>query len=94
MGRGPVPAQCPCLALRFPLRRRPAAAAWHATRDISKQAEPEARSIQPCSLCIYCGEDAPPATTLTGDVPYRHLMRPVPFAGRRCQTHPADDTFD
>jgi hypothetical protein len=63
-------------------------------RDISQQAKPDARSIQPCSLCIYCGEDAPPATTLTGDVPSRHLMRHVPSAGRRCQTHPADYTSD
>jgi hypothetical protein len=29
-----------------------------------------------------------------GDVPSRHLMRPVPSAGRRCQTRPADDTSD
>jgi hypothetical protein len=36
----------------------------------------------------------PPATTLTGDVPSRHLMRPVPSAGRRCQTHPADGASD
>jgi hypothetical protein len=51
-------------------------------RDISQQDEPDARSIQPCSLCIYCGEDAPPVTTQTGDVPSRHLMHPVPSAGR------------
>jgi hypothetical protein len=42
------------------------------------------------SLCIYCGEDAPPATTLTGDVPSQHLMRPVQSAGRRRQGLPAD----
>jgi hypothetical protein len=83
---------CPGLALRFPLRRRPATAAWRVARDISQQAEPDARSIHPCSLCIYCGEDAPPATMLTGDVPSRHLMRPVPSAGRQSQTHPADGT--
>jgi hypothetical protein len=63
-------------------------------RDISQQAEPDARSIQPCSLCIYCGEDAPSATTLTDDVTSQHLMCPVPSVGRRCQTHPADDTSD
>jgi hypothetical protein len=63
-------------------------------RDISQQAEPDARSIQPCSLCIYCGEDAPPTTTLTGDVPSRYLMRPVPSTGRRSQTHPADGVSD
>jgi hypothetical protein len=67
---------------------------WRVARDISQQAEPDARSIQPCSLCIYCGEDAPPATTLTGDVPSRHLMRLVPSAGRWSQTHPADDASD
>ena len=67
---------------------------WSVARDISQQGEPDAKSIQPCNLCIYCGEDAPPTTTLTGDVPSRHLMRLVPSAGRRCQTHPADDTSD
>jgi hypothetical protein len=63
-------------------------------RDISQQAEPDGKSIQPCNLCLYCGGDAPPATTLTGDVPSRHLMRHVPSAGKRCQTHPADGTSD
>jgi hypothetical protein len=42
-----------------------------------------------CSLCIYCGEDAPPATTLTGDAPSRHLMCPIQSTGRRRQGHPA-----
>jgi hypothetical protein len=59
-------------------------------RDISQQAEPGARPIQTCSLRIYCGEDEPPATTLTGDKPSRHLMRPVQSTGRRCQVRPAD----
>jgi hypothetical protein len=59
-------------------------------RDISQRVEPDVRSIQPCSLCIYCGEDAPPATTLMGDMPSQHLMRPVQSAGRRRQVHPAD----
>jgi hypothetical protein len=47
-----------------------------------------------CSLCIYCGEDAPPATTLTGDAPFQHLMCPVQSAGRRRQGHPADGVPD
>jgi hypothetical protein len=46
--------------------------------------------LKPRVLCIYCGEDALPATMLTDDVPSRHLMRPVLSAGRRCQGHPAD----
>jgi hypothetical protein len=70
--------------------RRPAAAAWLETRDISQRAEPDVRPIQACSLCIYCGEDAPLASTLTGDVPSQHLMRPVQSTGRRRQGHPAD----
>jgi hypothetical protein len=37
------------------------------------------------SLCIYYGEDTPPATTLTDDVPSQHLMCPVHSAGRRRQ---------
>jgi hypothetical protein len=59
-------------------------------RDISQRAGPDARPIKPCSLCIYWGEDAPPATALTSDVPSQHLMCPVQFAGRRRQGHPAD----
>jgi hypothetical protein len=77
-------------ALRSSLRQKPAAAAWLVARDISQRVGPDARPIQPCSLCIYCGEDAPPATALTSDVPSQHLMRPVQSAGRRRQGHPTD----
>jgi hypothetical protein len=59
-------------------------------RDISQRAEPDIWPLKPRSLCIYCGEDAPPATTLTDDVPSQHLMRPVHSADRRRQGHPAD----
>jgi hypothetical protein len=58
--------------------------------DISQRAEPDVRPLKQRSLCIYCGEDAPPATTLTGDVPSQHLMCLVQSAGRRRQGHPAD----
>jgi hypothetical protein len=61
-------------------------------RDISQRAEPDVRPLKPRILFIYCGEDAPPATTLTGDVPSQHLMRPVQSAGRQRQGHPADGT--
>jgi hypothetical protein len=67
---------------------------WLVARDISQRAEPDVRPIQPCSLYIYCGEDAPPATTLTGDVPSQHLRRPVQSARRRRQGHPADGAPD
>jgi hypothetical protein len=85
---------CPGLALRSPLRRRPAAAAGLEAHDISQRAEPDVRPIRLCSLCIYCGEDAPPATTLTGDTPSQDLMRPVQSAGRRRQGHPANGAPD
>jgi hypothetical protein len=55
------------------------------SRDISQWAEPDARPLKPLSLCIYYGEDASPATTLTDDVPSQHLMRLVPSVGRRRQ---------
>jgi hypothetical protein len=67
---------------------------WLVARDISQRAEPDVRPIQPSSPYIYCGEDAPPATMLTGDVPSQHLMRPVKSAGRRRQGHPADGVAD
>jgi hypothetical protein len=85
---------CPGLALRSPLRRKLAAAAWLVARNVSQQAEPDVRPIWLCSLCIYCGKDVPPATTLTGDAPSQHLMCPVQSTGRRCQGHPADGVPD
>jgi hypothetical protein len=77
-------------AQRFPLRRRPTAVAWLVARDISQRVELGARLIQTCSLRIYCGKDAPPATTLTGDMPSRYLMRPVQSARRQRHGRPAD----
>jgi hypothetical protein len=94
MSRGSGAGTCLGLALRFPLRRRPAATAWLEARDISQRAEPGVRPIKPCSLCIYCGEDVPPATMLTGDMPSQHLMHHVQSAGRLCQGHPADGAPD
>jgi hypothetical protein len=64
--------------------------AWLVARNSSQRVEPDVRPLKPRSLYIYCREDAPPATTLTGDVPSQHLMCPVHSAGRRRQGHPAD----
>jgi hypothetical protein len=49
----------------------------HGLRAVSQRAEPDVRPMRLCSLCIYYGEDAPPATTLIGDAPSQHLMCPV-----------------
>jgi hypothetical protein len=93
-GQGSGADTCPDFALRSPLRRRPATAAWLMASNISQRTEPDVRPIQLCGLCIYCGEDAPPATTLTGDTPSQHLMCPVQSADRRRQGHPADGARD
>jgi hypothetical protein len=82
----------PCPTL--PLRRKPAAAAWLVARNVSQRAEPDIRPIRLCNLCIYCGKDAAPATTLKGDTPSHHLMRHVQSASRRRQGHPADGVPD
>jgi hypothetical protein len=63
---------------------------WLVAHDSSQRTEPDVRPLKPRNLCIYCGEDASPATTLTGDVPSQHLIRPVHSAGRQRQGHPAD----
>jgi hypothetical protein len=77
---------CPGLAPRSPLGQRPAAVTWLVAHDISRPTESDVRPLRSRGLCIYCGEDAPPATKPTDDVPPRHLMRPVHSAGRRRQT--------
>jgi hypothetical protein len=59
---------------------------WLVDRDISQRAERDVRPLRPRGLCIYCGKDALPATTLTCDVPPQHLMHHVHSAGRRRQT--------
>jgi hypothetical protein len=93
-GQGSGADTCPDFALRSPLRRRPATTVRLVARNIRQRVEPDVRPIQLCSLCIYCGEDAPPATTLTGDAPSQHLMRHVQSADRRRQSHLADGAPD
>jgi hypothetical protein len=92
LSKGPVLTRVQALSCASRSGQRPAAAAWLVARDVSQRAGPDVRPITPRSLCIYCGEDAPPATALTSDVPSQHLMRPVQFAGRRRQGHPTDGT--
>jgi hypothetical protein len=67
---------------------------WLVARNVSQRAKPDVRPMRLCSLSIYCGDDVPPATTLTGDVPSQHLMRPVQSTGRRRKGHPADGVPD
>jgi hypothetical protein len=81
MSKGPVLARVQALPY-----------AWLVARDGSQRAEPDVRPPKPRNLCIYCGEDTSPATTLTGDVSSQHLIRLVHSAGRRRPGHPADGT--
>jgi hypothetical protein len=90
LSKGPVLTRVQALPCASRSGQKPAAAAWLVARDVSQRAGPDVRPITPRDLCIYCGEDVPPATTLTSDVPYQHLMRPVQSAGRWRQGHPTD----
>jgi hypothetical protein len=89
-----VPTRVQALPCAPRLGENPLRPRWVLARDISQRAKPSVRPIRLCSLCIYCGEDAPPATTLTGDAPSRHLMCPVQSASRWRQGHPADSVPD
>jgi hypothetical protein len=72
----------PCV-LALPAQAETRCAAWLVARDVSQRAEPNVRPLKPRGLCIYYGEDVPPANMLTDDVPSQHLMRPVHSVGRR-----------
>jgi hypothetical protein len=73
--KGPVPTRVPASPYAPRSGRNPPR--QHGLRSVSQRAEPDVRPMRLCSLCIYCGEDAPPATTLTGDAPSQHLMHHV-----------------
>jgi hypothetical protein len=71
MSKGPVLARVQAFPVLLTIT------AWLVAHDVSRRAELDVKPMKPCSLCIYCGEDALPATTLTGGVPSQHLMCPV-----------------
>jgi hypothetical protein len=74
--------------IRFcsPPRRRPDAAAWPTTRDVSQRAEPDVRP-RDCATSAFIADKARRLSIpLTGDVPPLHLMSPVHSTSRRCAT--------
>jgi hypothetical protein len=85
MSRGPAPARVEALPYASCSGGNPMLPRWPwlVARDISHRAKSDVRPIKPRCHCIYCGENAPPATTLTSDVPSQHLMCPIQSAGRR-----------
>jgi hypothetical protein len=79
------------VSLRSPLRRRPDATTWLVSRDISQRAEPDVRPLGHVVSAFIAETTRRLSTLLTGDVPPQHLMCPVHSAGRRRQSHLADD---
>jgi hypothetical protein len=72
--------------IRFcsPLRRRPDAAAWPATRDVSQRAEPDVRPRDCATSAFIANKARRLSIPLAGDVPPQHLMSHVHSTGRRC----------
>jgi hypothetical protein len=72
--------------IRFcsPPRRRPDAAAWPTTRDVSQWVEPDVRP-QECAASAFIADKARRLSIpLTSHVPPPHLMSHVHSTGRRC----------
>jgi hypothetical protein len=66
------------------LRRRPDAATWPTTRDVSQRAEPDVRPLGRAASTFIADKARRLSIPLAGDVPPRHLMSPVCSTGRRC----------
>jgi hypothetical protein len=72
--------------IRFcsPPKRRPDAAAWPTTHDVSQRAEPNVRPRDCATSAFIADKACRLSIPLTGDVPPPHLMSPVHSTGRRC----------
>jgi hypothetical protein len=82
-------------------RWRPDAATWPTARDVSLRAEPDVRPPGYTAPAFIADKARRLTIPLTGDVPPRHLMRPihsargvpVHFAGRRCVASAFNETY-
>jgi hypothetical protein len=75
----------PCrVRLCSPLRRRPDAAMWPTTRDVSQRAEPDVRPLGRATSAFIADKPRRLSIPLAGDVSPRHLMSHVHSTGRRC----------
>jgi hypothetical protein len=70
-------------------RQRPDAATWPTARDVSQRAEPDVRPPGYAASAFIANKARRLSIPLTGDVPPRHLMRPIHSAGRRRLVHSA-----
>jgi hypothetical protein len=75
--------------MRSPIRWRPDTATWFVARDISQRAEPDVRPLDRADSAFIAERTCRMSALLAGDVPPRHLLRPVHSVGRRRQGHPA-----
>ncbi len=79
------------------LRQKPAAATWLVARNVSQRAKTDVWPMRLCSLCIYCGEDAPPIhladrrcapSAFIASCPLHWQAAPGPSCSRRtCPIH-------
>jgi hypothetical protein len=72
------------IRFRSPPRRRPDAATWPTSRDVSQRAEPDVRPLGRAASAFVADKACRLSIPLAGDVPPRHLMSPVHSTGRRC----------
>jgi hypothetical protein len=79
---------------RSPLRQRPAAATWLVAHDVNQRVEPDVRPLSRAVSTFIVERTHRLSTLLTGDVPSRHLTRPIHSAGRWRQGHPLDGAPD
>jgi hypothetical protein len=82
--------------IRFcsPPRRRPDAAAWPTTRDVSQRAEPDVRPQDWAASAFIADKARRLSIPLTGDVPPPHLMSPVHSIDRGCAASAFNDVGD
>jgi hypothetical protein len=72
------------VCFRSPPRRRPDAATWPTTRDVSQWAEPDVRPLGRATFAFIADKARRLSIPLAGDVPPRHLMSLVHSTGRQC----------
>jgi hypothetical protein len=76
--------------LRSLLGRGSNTATWPIDRDVGQRAEHDVRALGRAASTFIAERTHRLSTLLIGDVPPRHLLRPVHSAGRRRQGHPVD----
>jgi hypothetical protein len=76
--------------LRSPLGQGSNATTWLIVRDVGQRAEHDVRALGRAASAFIAERTRRLSTLLTGDVPPRHLLRPVHSTGRLRQGHPAD----